>query len=192
MRKTFFLSFLTMSLLVVITSCTKESADKFEPLKEKTITNFYAPGGRFAPDAKPKYFSFETGAEVTSKNGDWDIAFLGENIYTNSGVSGKGKAKSLMLTNTSFAGVKEAPSDTELKEDKDGNLALGKWYSYNRETHILTPIKGNVLVVKTNKGNYAKMEILSFYKDKKESIRNSYYYTFVYKATKNGSKIFEK
>lgn len=191
MRKTIFL-FFTLFGLLIATSCSKENVDKFKPLEEKKITNFHAPGGRFAPDAKPKYFSFETGAEVTSKGGDWDIAFLGENIYTNSGVSGKGKAKSLMLTGTSFAAVKKAPEDANFREDKEGNLASGKWYKYNRETHILTPIPKNVLVVKTNRGNYAKIKILSFYKDNKESVRNSYYYTFIYKITKNGSKIFEK
>jgi hypothetical protein len=39
------------------------------------------------------------------------------------------------------------------------------WYNYNPSTNVISPIAGRVIVVKTSEGKYAKMEILSYYKD---------------------------
>ncbi len=192
MRKITFLTIVMLGALLGLTSCNKDKEkEEMEALEVKTISNLHAPGGRLTPEAKPNYFSLETGKEVASKGGDWDIAFFGGKILTNSGESGTGKAKSVMLTGTTFAEVKKAPVN-QLKEDTAEALAAGKWYDYDIKTHTLTPVPGNIIVVKTNRGNYAKIEIQSFYKDKVVSLENSYYYTFIYKITKNGSTVFEK
>ncbi len=192
MKKLTRLTVVMLVALIAFTSCNKDKEkEEMEALEVKTISNLHAPGGGYGGDQPPKYFSLETGKEVASKSGDWDIAFSGGKIFTNSGVSGSGKAKSVMLTGTTFAEVKKAPVN-QLKEDTAEALAAGKWYNYDIKTHTLTPVPGSIIVVKTNRGNYAKIEIQSFYKDKVVSIDNSYYYTFIYKITKNGSTVFEK
>ena len=57
------------------------------------------------------------------------------------------------------------------------------WYNYNPTTHVISPIAGKVIIVKTNDGKYAKVEILSYYKDAPENPtqESEYrYYTFNY------------
>ena len=58
------------------------------------------------------------------------------------------------------------------------------WYVYNPQAYLITPIPGKILVVKTNNGHYAKLEILSYYKDAPSSPNAmqdpSRYYTFNY------------
>ncbi len=55
----------------------------------------------------------------------------------------------------------------ELKVDTDVQKAISKdvCWSYNPATHLLSPVAGRVIVVKTNDGKYAKVELISYYKD---------------------------
>jgi len=144
-------------------------------------------------EVKPfHYFSFEEGVEVT-ENESWDIAFKGTTIITNSGVSGSGDAASIILNGT-FAEILEAPEDSEFSQDSETVLAIPSgsgngWYNYNGATHQITPIPGKIIVVKTNNGNYAKIEIVSYYKDL--TTAESPYYTFNYMYQPNGSKALE-
>ena len=43
------------------------------------------------------------------------------------------------------------------------------WYNYNRATNLILPIPGRTIVLRTADGNYAKMRILSYYKDSRVS-----------------------
>ena len=138
-------------------------------------------------------FSFSTGAVVTSDN--WDIAFRGTTIFVNGGtVTGNtnepertGNASLALLENT-FSDVKEAPLQAVFKQDAANALALPKstWYSYDPTDHSIDPVTGKIIVVKTIDGNYAKMEILSYYKDMDSSNSadpansGAQYYTFNY------------
>ncbi|WP_422090714.1 HmuY family protein [Tenacibaculum ovolyticum] len=150
-------------------------------------------------------FSFKTGDIVTGNN--WDIAFRGTIILVNGGgVTGitneperTGTASLVLLENT-FSDVKEVPSDANFRQDAANVLALPKstWYSYNPTDHSINPVTGKIIVVKTIDGNYAKMEVLSYYKDMDSSNSadpensGAQYYTFNYVYNPNiGDKFFQ-
>lgn len=143
-------------------------------------------------------FSFRLGAEVTDNN--WDIAFRGTTILVNGGtVTGitnepeRTGTASLALLDNIFSDVKKAPSDTAFKQDAADVLALPKstWYTYDPTDHSIDAVTGKVIVVKTIQGNYAKMEILSYYKDMDSSNSSdpansgAQYYTFNYMYNPN-------
>lgn len=75
----------------------------------------------------------------------------------------------------------------EFRIDEEGDPAIAGgsgagWYNYNPQTHAVTPIPGRTLVVRTADGRYAKVRILSYYKDAPEDVEGaeSRYYTFEY------------
>lgn len=120
-------------------------------------------------------FSFESG-EVTDSETEWDIAFRGTTIAVNGGeVTGtadeperNGNAGVAVETGT-FSEVTSAEGLT-FNQDTDGSFAIATgsgngWYNYNGATFTVTPIPGRVFVFRTHDGNYAKVEILSYYRD---------------------------
>ena len=138
-------------------------------------------------------FSFSKGAVTTDDN--WDIAFRGTTILVNGGVATgitnepeRKKDAALVLVESVFSDVKTAPLDNAFKQDVIDALALPKttWYSYDRTNHRIDPVAGKIIVVKTNDGHYAKMEIISYYKDMDSSNSadpvnsGAQYYTFNY------------
>ncbi|MBE7634564.1 hypothetical protein F7642_09515 [Tenacibaculum finnmarkense genomovar ulcerans] len=138
-------------------------------------------------------FSFKKGGIVTDDN--WDIAFRATTIIVNGGESTGVKEEpkrtgeaSIALALGTFSEITKAPESARFKQDEKGMLALPKslWYTYNFSDHSINPVAGKVLVVKTIDGNYAKIEILSYYKDMDSSNsadpKNSgaQYYTFNY------------
>ncbi|MFD0991983.1 HmuY family protein [Tenacibaculum geojense] len=141
-------------------------------------------------------FSFSTGAVVTGEN--WDVAFRGTSIIVNGGSeigltdepsrTGNG---AIALENGIFTEVVTAPSDEFFTQDAANTYALptgsgNGWYTYNGQTHLISPVLGTVIIVKTHNGHYAKMEILSYYKDGDSSdLDNSRYYTFNYSYNPN-------
>ena len=180
----------------IAVSCSKNEDPILQPVESKTITNLHAPqtadytvnppviSGDFAK------FSFIEGAQVSGDN--WDIAFRGTSIIVNGGASigltdepGRTGNASLSIESGTFASILTAPEEINFKQDASGVYALptgsgNGWYSYNATTHSIDPIAGKVLVVKTIDGNYAKVEILSYYNDNTPSQANSRYYTFNY------------
>ncbi|AFN74663.1 hypothetical protein MROS_1426 [Melioribacter roseus P3M-2] len=147
------------------------------------------------------YFRFSdstivTGADTLSDK--WDIAFRRTAIYTNGGVSGPGKGGAIVLKNTDFYDLKEAPSEGyQVDAENAPAIPTGSgngWYNYNPETHIISPIPGVVLVIKSGDGKYAKVQIISYYKGAPEaptSSDESKYYTFRYVYQPDGSTKFE-
>ncbi|SHJ39907.1 HmuY family protein [Aquimarina spongiae] len=174
-----------------------------EPIQSKQFVNLFAPStGQPGQEAGPfTKFDFETG-EVTTSETDWDIAFRATTIAVNGGVvTGtvdepvrNGEA-SATIVNGTFASVTTAEGLT-FGQDTDGGFAIptgsdNGWYNYNFMTNLVTPIPGKVLVFKTRNGNYAKIEILSYYKDQ-DNTQDSRYYTFNYIYNPNtGDTSFE-
>ena len=168
-------------------------------VESKTATNIPAPqtggpptqdliGGPFTK------FSFEDGA-VTVSDDDWDIAFRGTSIAINGGaVTGSadeparnGQAGVAIETGT-FASVTDAAGLT-FAQDSESGFAIptggdNGWYNYNQQVNIISPIPGKVLVFRTHDGHYAKVEILSYYKDSPAQpdgfADESRFYTFDY------------
>ena len=135
-------------------------------------------------------FNFATGATTTSTT-DWDIAFRGTDIIINGGVSfgatdeptrtGIGAA---YIANMPIADVTEVDLTLLAQDSATGYVITSDWYTYNGATMILSANAGITLVIKTHDGNYAKVQILSYYKDNPAS-PNAFtdeerYYTFNY------------
>ena len=201
---------LTLAVLFIgFTSCSSDDDNTPvpDPVQAELVSNLHAPqtggqgqpiGGEFAK------FDFETGMQTTSDT-DWDIAFRGTTIAVNGGtVTGtddeplrNGDAGATIATGT-FASITTAGGLTFLQDAADGSFAIptgsdNGWYNYNQQVRVITPIPGKILVFKTRDGNYAKVEILSYYLDQDSSNpANGRYYTFNYVYNPNaGETSFE-
>jgi len=151
------------------------------------IKNLHAPqaGGHGQPKSGEfTKFDFATGA-ITTSDTDWDIAFRGTKIILNGGVS-SGTVDEPARNGDAGAYIASSTLDNITSvdkslfvQDKAGGFAISGWYSYNSETHVITATPGKIIVVKTRDGKYAKVEVLSYYKDLDTS-GDSRYYTFNY------------
>ncbi|SNR16210.1 HmuY family protein [Tenacibaculum jejuense] len=194
---------LILTLLVigfVVTSCNDEdNTIPAQPVESKTITNLAALQDTDFTQNPPvttgsfTKFSFKAGTVVTDDN--WDIAFRGTTILVNGGTKigslsdepeRTGNA-ALVIQSGTFANVTTAPDGAEFSQDASGSYALptgsdNGWYNYaGPPTHLISPLAGKVIIVRTKDGNYAKMEILNYYKDNDPTeADNARYYSFNY------------
>ncbi|MBG6131802.1 hypothetical protein IWQ47_003456 [Aquimarina sp. EL_43] len=202
------LSILFLVLSTVLISCSSDDdAPTPVPVKSEKISNLEAIqtggqgtgnpiGGAFTK------FDFETG-KITTSDTDWDVAFRGTTIAINGGtVTGvaeeparNGTVGAAVVTGT-FAGVTSA-KDVTFSQDADAAFAIPTgsdkgWYNYaGPPSHLISPIPGKILVFKTRNGNYAKVEILSYYQDEDTSKKSQYYtFNYVYNPNK-GETSFE-
>lgn len=195
--------------LFAFTACNndddKQNID-IEP-EEQVIENLHAPNdvidrqtGEVIEENPFQYFSFAENKTVEGSNADWDIAFKGTTIIVNSGISGNGSAE-VALHEGIFEEITEVPANTDFKVDTQESLAIptgagNGWYNYNAQNHHITPKPGVVILVKTNSGHYAKLEILSYYKDNPPMSEvdafttPTAYYTFRFVLQTNGSVEF--
>ena len=200
-----------MVLSIAFTSCSSDddNTPTPEPVQAELVSNLSAPqtggqgtgmdiGGDFTK------FDFETGMETTSET-DWDIAFRGTSIAINGGVATgtideparTGDAGATVVTGT-FESITTAEGLT-FSQDSEAGFALAMndgWYTYSGPpNHVISPTPGRILVIKTTEGNYAKVEILSYYKDnpsEPDLTSESRYYTFKYVYNPNaGETSFE-
>ncbi len=201
-------------ILVTMISCKKDDPAPVT-LTATTFTNLPAdpPSGGYDPMGQPigvtnkhTFFSFKTGAIVAnadSATANWDLGFNGTKIIVNSGTSGPGTATAQVISGI-YSEILTAPEVGYLSDYKnavDANavpkpfyaITRGSgngWYNYDGATNVITPIAGRVIFVKTSEGKYAKMEILSYYKDSPVTITNTSinrYYTFRYNFQANGT-----
>jgi hypothetical protein len=183
-------------LTFMLLSCSKE--DNSQPLAEvqsDQVINLLALQSSDYTTNPPSIsgdfikFDFSSGSTTTSDT-DWDIAFRGTTILVNGGSSTgltseperNGNAAVYMVEYT-FANVTSI-NDSSFKQDSSEGLAIptgsgNGWYSYNPTTHLISPIAGKVLIFRTADDLYAKVEILSYYKDKDPS-SDGQHYTFDY------------
>jgi len=200
--KTKFLKLSLLALFIFTASCSSDDDKKEETPAVVTtkVSNLAAPqtGGQGQPvgGAFTK-FSFSQNKIVTDNS--WDVAFRGTTIIVNGGAkigindeperTGTGAAS---IVSGTFASVTAFPAASTFAQDGATVYAIptgsGKgWYSYNAETHIISPIAGKVFVIKTHDGKYAKFEILSYYKDApaaptETSVSPFYTFNFAYQA----------
>lgn len=198
-----------LSLIIVAGFATLVSCSKSDPtpavLTATTVSNLAAdpPSGGYNPTngqaigvtKKFTLFSFKTGAQVANTDSattKWDIGFNSTSIIINSGTSGPGTAGAQVVTGV-FADLTAAPEAGYFVDNKNTPFyAIPRgsgngWYSYNASANIITPIAGKFIVVKTADGKYAKMEILSYYKDApatptSSSVDRYYTFRFIYQA----------
>lgn len=181
MKRNFITLFLAVTALV-FTSCSNDDDNNNQntgpvTVETQTFTNLFAnqTGGQGeASGGSYTKFSFSQNAVVTGD--DWDVAFRGTTILVNGGAAmatdepaRTGQGAVATLSGVLFNEVSAIPT-TGFTQDSATGYAIptgsgNGWYSYNSETHIITAVAGKVFVVKTHDGKYAKMEILSYYKD---------------------------
>ncbi|MBQ0734222.1 HmuY family protein [Aquimarina celericrescens] len=199
-------------IMLFATACSSDddSATVTDPVVSQRFSNLHAPqtGGQGQPVGGTfTKFDFSTG-QITTSETEWDIAFRGTTIAINGGsVTGtkdeplrNGNVAALLMTDT-FNDVKEVPETSEFLQDSDGAFAIptgsgNGWYNYNFQTNIVSPIAGKILVFRTRNNRYAKLEILSYYKDAPTSpdptLNEGRYYTFNYVYNPNeGDKNLE-
>lgn len=91
---------------------------------------------------------------------DWDLAFEGFDVFTNSGASGTGKAAAFgPLDAVTFLGD-TSPQVPFLTEDKTGGAFLD-WYSYEGESHALWS-RYHVYGVRDGERTF-KVQVLGYY-----------------------------
>ncbi len=189
--------FLTLvTLFIGFTSCSNDD-DNSTPVLEiesETVSNLHAPqtGGQgTGEDISGEFtkFSFASGTITTSET-NWDIAFRGTSIILNGGTSmntideptRNGEAAGYIVEGA-FNEITSINTNLLVQDSEEG-YALNGWYTYSGPpNHVIEPIPGRVFVVKTYDGKYAKVEILSYYKDapNNPTYENEYrYYTFNY------------
>lgn len=196
-KRSLLLPFVAIIGLLLFSSCDDNGSGPEEPEPEievNTVENINA-NGQYA------YFSLRTGEVVDaadSASTNWDVAFNGTSILTNSGVSGPGSGGAIVL-DVAFEGVSMAPSDG-YAIDSEETLAIptgsnNGWYNYTGQTgnppHKIIPLPDKTIVVKTADGShYAKVQILSYYRDSPDLTSEEYqnnsdaypsrHYTFEY------------
>tara|TARA_R110002073_G_scaffold336208_1_gene530967 strand:+ start:111003 stop:111626 length:624 start_codon:yes stop_codon:yes gene_type:complete len=192
------IKFLTLSFIVsVCIACGEDENGPALEIEAQTISNIKATQSADYSTNPPTItgdyirFSFETGTTTTTDN--WDVAFRGSTILVNGGTATAddqptrtGNAGVYITTGT-LASVTDVNTSSFSQDDAESGLAIttgsgNGWYTYDAATHIISPIAGKILVVKTNRGNYAKFEILNYYENSEpnEDLSNSQYYTFNY------------
>lgn len=163
--------------------------------------------GPMGPIGTGKYtfYNFETKSIVAnsdSATNKWDIGFRATSVIFNSGVSGPGTV-SAQLVQGIFEQLNIAP-ETGYRQDASGNLVVPNvagqgWYTYTGPTgnpvNVILPTPGKIFMIRTNKGNYVKMEILSYYRDNPPvntltQMSPSRYITLRFAHQPNGSRNF--
>jgi hypothetical protein len=213
------LTYLTLiATLVLFTSCEEDAEgpdDVQADLEVQMAEDIPAdPDVTRGPDGStpPPSFTFFslTDGEIVDKADSastlWDIALAGTTILVNGGTSGPGQGAAQIVSGT-FDELAEAP-ESGYQTDSETGFAIpagsgNGWYNYTgggNPPNAVIPIPGSVIVLKTAEGNYAKMEILSYYEGNPDTSTEEFinfntrpegrHYTFQYVVQPNGSRDF--
>jgi HmuY protein len=204
-KSNFFKSILVLSVFSLLTSCSSddENTSATVTLETKTFSNLYAPqtGGQGQPvgGAFTK-FSFSQNETVTDDS--WDIAFRGTTIVVNGGTAigitdepARTGSGAVSIVSNTLDAITTIPTASTFVQDGTNTYAIptgsgNGWYNYNATNNLITPIAGKVFVIKTHDGKYAKMEIISYYKDapaNPDASSLTRYFTFKYVYQPSGT-----
>lgn len=197
---------LTLGLIGVLTftACSKDDSNPPENTQNQSIqfSNLHAPQDtdytQNPPVASGPFvkFDFSTGA-ITNSDTEWDIAFRGTSIIVNGGSSSgivdaperNGNAGAYIVDGI-FDEISTINTGAFAQDGPDG-LAIptgsgNGWYTYDPTLLAIYPIPGKVIVLRTADNKYAKVEIVSYYKDapavinEQIALNDLRYYTFNY------------
>ncbi|WCT10231.1 HmuY family protein [Mucilaginibacter jinjuensis] len=177
---------LISSSVLFMSACSKNNDDTTTPvatLKTNTVTDLDGSKGNV-------YYSLANNAVVTGADTTgtkWDVKFSGTSIFINSGSSGTGTTQAQVVSST-FADLTTAPT-SGYKADATGAAAITGWYTYTATTapqHAILMVPGKIIVVKTSAGNYAKIEMKSYYKGNPDTTTP----TFADLTTRPASRIY--
>ncbi|KOY87384.1 hypothetical protein AD998_15655 [bacterium 336/3] len=190
-------------------ACKKKDNDPAPVVLEvKTVSNLPADptvnSGTGQPQAATgKYIFYNLKDNAIIANTDsisnkWDIGFRGTNIIINGGAVRSGQGGAYIYTGL-FEDLKEISATQEFATDvTNTQLAIptgsgNGWYNYNPQQNWISPIAGKILVIRTGDGKYAKIEILSYYKDSPatpSATALARHYTFRYTYQPDGTTKF--
>ncbi len=155
-------------------------------------------GGHFT------FYSLREGRRVPaadSASAAWDLAFRSTTILVNGGASGPGEGGAVVLEDTSFAAVADAPPAEAFAQDRGtdktetavpGGGGNG-WYDYDFVSGVVSP-RPVVLAVRTADGRYAKVAVESYYLGAPEEVNPEEgfrYYTFRVLFQPDGSRTLQ-
>ena len=144
------------------------------------------------------YFSFASGDTVNVEDAEnseaWDIGFQRTQVKLNGGISGPGMGSVVMLTETTFEAVTEAPAGGYLADTEDTLAIVPQsekgWYIYTGPPlHQVLPLENRVFVIKAADGTFAKLHFIGYYKEN-ENKKDSGFVTFEYVHQSDGSRNF--
>jgi hypothetical protein len=192
---------------LALTSCNDDDDDQQDDVKPaletKTVSSLApqpsTPTGTGQPGTPRHYtfYSLTEGKEIAypdSATSKWDLAFRGTTILVNGGVSGPGQGGAQVKSGL-FNELTTAP-ETGYAVDAASAKAIptgsgNGWYNYNPTTHVVAPIAGRVIFVRTATGKYAKLEVTSYYQGAPANptgTEPSGYYSFRYVYQPDGSR----
>ncbi len=190
---------------LALVSCSKgdDTTTVTPAVQAQTVSNLATVGttSSTGQPLSPKHYTFYSladGKEIAytdSNSTKWDIAVNRTTILINGGSSGPGQGGAQIYKGL-FADMTDAPT-TSYSVDAPTAKAIPAvpgqgWYNYDGTTHIVSPIAGRVLLIRTAIGKYAKMEITSYYKNAPatpSATDPSGYYTFRYVYQPNGTRL---
>ncbi len=206
MKKTIILGMLAGFLL--LGACKKKEEAKPAILEVQIVSNLPAdptsnPSTGQPQPASGKFTLYSLRENTIVPNTDsttnkWDIGFRGTTIIVNGGAIRAGQGGAFIFTGL-FEDLKEIDANQTFSTDQSPTqLAIptgsgNGWYNYNPQQNWISPIPGRVLVIRTGDGKFAKVEVLSYYKDaptEPSFTAQARYYTFRYVYQPNGSKKF--
>ncbi|WP_266362596.1 HmuY family protein [Tellurirhabdus rosea] len=190
--------------LSALFGCESNTSQTVEPVKSVTIKDLPADPAKIDPQTgqsigatgKFTLVSLKNGLQVPnsdSATNKWDIGFRATTLIVNGGKLRTGQGGAFIYTGT-FDELKAVPAGTTFATDESSTqLAIptgsGKgWYNYANT--LISPIPGRVLLIRTGDGKYAKVEILSYYKNapaQPDMTSEGRYYTFRYVYQPDGS-----
>ena len=144
------------------------------------------------------YFSFASGDIVNVEDAEnseaWDIGFQRTQVKLNGGISGPGMGSVVMLTETTFEAVTEAPAEGYLTDTEDTLAIVPQsekgWYIYTGPpAHWILPLEDRVFVIKAADRTFTKVRFIGYYKDN-ENKKDSGFVTFAYVHQPDGSRNF--
>jgi hypothetical protein len=149
---------------VAATGCVGSRSAADQPPDVLTVRDLDASGD------DPVYFSFVTGGVVGSDEA-WDISFAGTSI----GVSGEAQ-----VLDRAFERIVEAP-ESGYRSDAEDRPAIGteegeRWFDYDPNSHVVSPVPFRTIVIRTKEGRYAKVEIVDYY----DGMGTPRFYTYRY------------
>lgn len=190
--------FLLIAAALTLFSCKKDDDALPDPTPdplEISIVNSLPPA---SDPNQPVYYSLERNEVVPESEANtskWDIAFARTTILINSGTSGPGQGSAQVLIGI-FEEIETAPLDGYRIDNAPESYAIptgsgNGWYSYNPAANTINPIAGRVIVMKTASGKYAKLEMISYYKNAPSnpgSADEARHYTFRFSYQPDGSR----
>lgn len=148
-------SLLALSVCLLFTSCSKN--DDPTPDENNGTLEVIAVKDLDGYTKEAVYFSLEQGKEVEESSTDWDIKLSGTTISFGNEATGQ-------LVEGIFASYLNAPENGFSESNIGGSNSYYTYTNNDEPLHTVLMKPGVLIIVKTGKGNYAKIEMISYYK----------------------------